>query len=343
MEGWSKKMSRIKKITSIALSLLIIFSTILSTPVNAKAKENNNYISIMHKINTARQNFPIRYNFSLEKEADIYFELAINERTTVGLVIKNQKDEVAIKSDTLPFTDPNWQYNAQNGTYKNRHTMHLPAGDYILEMNFETEVNYDLSVSRISEEAKLNYSKLNLTKGFTKQLKAEGGTIKSCTSGNKKVATVSNSGKVSAKSIGKTTIKAKLSNGKTLSCKVSVKPNKYQAKKITVKDVVYNTSEMKAYAASFDSKGNLVLKFKLVNNSYGKITNVSKFKVTVKDSSKKNVVSYNKKDYKTSVASYSDKECTVTIPKSALKKDYKKIDLRTCTYSITGKFAASSL
>ena len=217
------------------------------------------------------------------------------------------------------------------------------AGEYILEMNFETEVNYDLSVSRISEKAKLNYSKLNLTKGFTKQLKAEGGTIKSCTSGNKKVATVNNSGKVSAKSIGKTTIKAKLANGKTLSCTVSVKPNKYQAKKITVKDVVYNTSEMKAYAASFDSKGNLVLKFKLVNNSYGKITNVSKFKVTVKDSSKKNVVSYNKKNYKTSVASYSDKECTVTIPKSALKKDYKKIDLRTCTYSIIGKFAASSL
>ncbi len=40
-------------------------------------------------------------------------------------------------------------------------------------MNFETEVNYDLSVSRISEKAKLNYSKLNLTKkDFTKQLKA---------------------------------------------------------------------------------------------------------------------------------------------------------------------------
>lgn len=65
------------------------------------------------------------------------------------------------------------------------------------------------------------------------------------------------------------------------------KTKQISGKKITVKDVVYNTSEMKAYAASFDSKGNLVLKFKLVNNSYGKITNVSKFKVTVKDSSKK--------------------------------------------------------
>lgn len=336
-------MSKSKKIISILLSLCLLFSASLLLPDQTFANTSNSYINIMHKINTARSNYPIRYNFSLEKESDIYFELAINERTTVALTVKNKKDEVAVKSDTLPSVDPRWQYNEKNGTYQNKHTMHLPAGEYILEMNFETEVNYDLSVSRISEEAKLNYSKLNLTKGFTKQLKAEGGTIKSCTSGNKKVATVSNSGKVSAKSIGKTTIKAKLSNGKTLSCKVSVKPNKYQAKKITVKDVVYNTSEMKAYAASFDSKGNLVLKFKLVNNSYGKITNVSKFKVTVKDSSKKNVVSYNKKDYKTSVASYSDKECTVTIPRSALKKDYKKIDLRTSSYSITGKFAASSL
>lgn len=108
--------------------------------------------------------------------------------------------------------------------------MHLPAGDYILEMNFETEVNYDLTVSRISENTKLNYSKLDLTKGFNKQLKAEGGTIKSCSSSNKKVAAVNNSGKISAKNIGKTTIMVKLSNNKKLSCVVSVKPNKYQAK-----------------------------------------------------------------------------------------------------------------
>lgn len=121
----------------------------------------------------------------------------------------------------------------------------------------------------------------------------------------------------------------KLSNNKKLSCVVSVKPNKYQAKKITIEDVVYNTSKMKAYAASFDAKGNLHLKFKLVNNSYGKITNVSKFKVSVKDSSNKSFVSYSKNNFKTNVASYRDKDCTIIIPKSALKKSYKKIDLRT--------------
>ena len=53
--------------------------------------------------------------------------------------------------------------------------MLLPAGDYFLELNFKTEVYYNLTVSRISENTKLNYSKLDLTKGFNKQLKAEGG------------------------------------------------------------------------------------------------------------------------------------------------------------------------
>ena len=318
-------------------------SVVLVSPVQASAKSSNNYISIMHKISTARPNFPVRYNFSLEKESDIYFDLAINERTTIALTIKNQRDEVAVKSDTLPFTDPKWQYNKKNGIYNNKHTMHLPAGDYILEMNFENEVNYDMNLSRISETAKLNYTKLDLTKGFSRQLKVDGGKIKSCSSSKKSVATVTNSGKITAKKNGKTTIKVRLTNGTTLSCKVTVKSNKYKAKKIAIKDVVYNTSEMKAYNAAFDSKGNLVLKFKLVNNSYGKITNVSNFRVTIIDSSKKKVVSYSKKNYTTNVASYSDKECTVTIPKSALKKNYKKIDLRTAKISITGKFASASL
>lgn len=318
-------------------------SVVLVSPVQASAKSSNNYISIMHKISTARPNFPVRYNFSLEKESDIYFDLAINERTTIALTIKNQRDEVAVKSDTLPFTDPKWQYNKKNGIYNNKHTMHLPAGDYILEMNFENEVNYDMNLSRISETAKLNYTKLDLTKGFSRQLKVDGGKIKSCSSSKKSVATVTNSGKITAKKNGKTTIKVRLTNGTTLSCKVTVKSNKYKAKKIAIKDVVYNTSEMKAYNAAFDSKGNLVLKFKLVNNSYGKITNVSNFRVTIIDSSKKKVVSYSKKNYTTNVASYSDKECTVTISKSALKKNYKKIDLRTAKISITGKFASASL
>lgn len=110
-------MSKSKKIISILLSLCLLFSASLLLPDQTFANTSNSYINIMHKINTARSNYPIRYNFSLEKESDIYFELAINERTTVALTVKNKKDEVAVKSDTLPSVDPRWQYNEKNGTY----------------------------------------------------------------------------------------------------------------------------------------------------------------------------------------------------------------------------------
>ena len=43
--------------------------------------------------------------------------------------------------------------------------MHLTAGTFILELNFEGEVNYDLTISLIPDKAKLNYSKLMLASG----------------------------------------------------------------------------------------------------------------------------------------------------------------------------------
>lgn len=337
------KKNTLKRISCILLSALLIFTVAFITPISANAETSDNYVNIMHKINTARPNFPIRYNFSLEKESDIYFDLRINERTTIGLTIKNQKDEVAIKSDTLPSTDPNWQYNSGNGIYRNTHIMHLPAGNYILEMNFETEVNYDLSVSRIMEAAKLNYTKLEITKGFSRQLTVEGGKIKSCSSSKKSVATVNNGGKITAKSTGKTKITVKLTNGKVLTCNVTVKPNKYSGKKLTISDISYNTYGMKAYSASFDSKGNMVVKFQIINNSYGKITSIPKFKITVKDSKKKTVASYSQNSYGTTVSSYDEKSCTITIPKSSLKTSANKIDLRNCRISITGEHANASL
>ena len=150
------------KILSALLALCLFVSATCFYPTQAFAKSSNSYVAIMHKVNTARENYPIRYNFSLEKEADIYFELSINERTTVTLTVKNQRDEVAINSDTLPSVDPRWQYNEKNGTYENKHTMRLPAGDYILEINYESEVKFYLNLSRISEKSYFNYSMLDL-------------------------------------------------------------------------------------------------------------------------------------------------------------------------------------
>ena len=105
----------------------------------------------------------------------------------------------------------------------------------------------------------------------------------------------------------------------------------------------YNTYEMKTYSAAFDSKGNLVVKFVVANNSYGKLTKIPDFKITVKDSKKTVVASYKKSSYPISVNSYSEKSYTVVIPKSKLKTKASKIDLRNCSYSISGDSASSTL
>ena len=93
-----------KKISCFILSVILVFSAMLGNVVSANAATNK-YISLLHKVSTAKPNFPIRYNFSLAKTSDIYFDLKNNERTTVTISIKNKVDESSIVTDTLSSAD----------------------------------------------------------------------------------------------------------------------------------------------------------------------------------------------------------------------------------------------
>ena len=336
-----KKFS-IRRMVCVLLAFTVMIASVAVSTVPTEAASDK-YVSLLHKVSTARPNFPIRYNFSLEKSSDVYFDLRTSERTTVTISVKNKTDESSIKTDTLSSADPRWEHHASTGIYQYTHTIQLPAGEYILELNFEAEVNYEMEVSKVSPEPALVKSKNAVTKGFSTNIKVDGGKIKSCSSSNKKVATVTKSGKVTGKQTGTAKIKVKLTNGKTLTCNATVKANKYSAKKLTISDTTYNTYGMKAYSAAFDSKGNLVVKFVVANNSYGKLTKIPDFKITVKDSKKTVVASYKKSSYPISVNSYSEKSYTVVIPKSKLKTKASKIDLRNCSYSISGDSASSTL
>lgn len=335
------KKNSFRTFVSIFFSFILILTTLFINPISADADQN--YVNIIHKVSTAIANSPIRYNFSLSRKSDIYFIIRTNERTGVTISIKEPMHDTPVQTVYLPSSNPNWNYMKDTGIYQNTETVNLESGNYILELSFENDVNYDLSMNQISLEAKLNKSKVTITKGFTTQLKVNGGTISSCSSKDKSIATVTNKGKITAKKTGKTKINVKLTNGKTLTCNVTVKSNKYSAKKISISDTLYNSYDMKAYSASFDSKGNLVVKFIVANNSYGQLKSIPNFKITVKDSKKKVVASYKKSSYSVNVKSYSNKSYTVTIPKSALKKSKNKIDLRTSTITVSGKAANATL
>ena len=310
----------LKKLSCFILSLLLVISAIFSNTVSTNAATNK-YINLLHKVSTARPNFPIRYNFSLAKASDIYFDLKNNERTTVTISMKNKMDESSIVTDTLSSADPRWEYHQNTGIYQYTHTMNLASGDYILELNFEAEVNYELSVSKISPDPVLKNTKLLVTKGFTSAIKVDGGKIKSCSSANKQIATVTNSGKVTGKKEGNAKVTVKLTNGKKLICNVSVKSNKYSGKKLTISDTTYNQYGLKVYSAHFDNKGNLVVKFMVANNSYGKLTKIPKLKITVKDSKKNVVASFKKNSYTINVNSYKSKSYTICFCQYKSKKN----------------------
>ena len=74
--------------------------------------------------------------------------------------------------------------------------------------------------------------------------------MKNCTSSNKSVATVTNKGKITAKKNGTTTIKVKLTSGKTLSCKVTVVGNSFKAAKADMLSTVGNRTS-KIYGVVF--------------------------------------------------------------------------------------------
>lgn len=297
--------------------------------------------TLMHKVSTATANSPINYNFSLKRKSDLQFMIRLNERTSATINVKETGHDIPTATLVLASTNPNWKYNQSSGVYENTADLKLDAGDYILELRFENDINYDMTMVQKSATAKLSKSSLTITKGFTDTINVKNGKIKSCSSSNTSVATVTKKGIITAKNNGNTTIKVKLTNGKTLSCKVKVVPNQFTASKATVDNSEYNICALKVYNASFDKKGNLVVKFKLVNNSSGKIINIRKLKVVAKN--KKTYASYSLDNFKVSVNSFSDKSYSVTIPKSKLKMDNKKIDLRTSKISITGNMVSDTL
>lgn len=108
-------------------------------------------------------------------------------------------------------------------------------------INGPVDLNFKIgnwSQGGYSPSVKVNRSSLGMTAGKSYTLKASD-PVKSSHrlsvtwySSNKKIATVSSSGRVTAKSAGKATITARISNGQRSACTVTVKPKTNKIKKL---------------------------------------------------------------------------------------------------------------
>ena len=149
---------------------------------------------------------------------------------------------------------------------------------------------------------KLNKKTISLTAGKSYRLKAsyaKGDSVKKCKSSNKKVATVSKKGVISARQAGKVRITIYTKSGKKATCKVTVPSITLKSTKATIKvgksttikvKETYPKKEKVTYKSSNTKVATVNSKGKVVGKKAGKATitvttksgATAKFKVTVK-------------------------------------------------------------
>ncbi|MCI7107718.1 MAG: Ig-like domain-containing protein [Lachnospiraceae bacterium] len=329
-----------KKIGSLVLALAIAFTAVFATvtPVEAATTDYKSLYASPEMGEEGYANTEVRIHFTVPSEGKVWFLIQTLAPCEMKLALYNSAGNL-VADDYLgnPYTvsayDSNWYANSY-GYAEYDETWNLAAGDYTYGITFTEDTPFLLDVIEEGTKATISQTKATITKGFTKKLSVSGGTVKSWSSNKKSVATVDKKGKVTAKKAGKATITATLTDGTKLKCNVTVKDNKYSASKITTSDVYYGKCAMSAYSASFDTKGNLVVKTKFVNNDYYKVVALKNIKIVVKDGNGKTVGTYKASKKNVTVSSGSTKDITFTIKKSSLKK--KKADLRNCTITCDG-------
>lgn len=172
------------------------------------------------------------------EEESFEFEVPVKSKVTIAFVGLNDDDEgtygdyllkikdssnniVFQKEDSISFDDTNVSTTLSKGTYT-----------LILQENNDWEFDYNFSIKATpadkvpTKTLKLSKSSISLSKGKTYNLKAKYTPLYSTdkikwSSSNKKIATVDEAGKVTAKGLGETTITAKMGT-KSAKCTVNV-------------------------------------------------------------------------------------------------------------------------
>lgn len=177
-------------------------------------------------------------------------------------------------------------------------TSKVAKADYTIKTmsaRFELEEPDD-PVTPETKKAKLNKTSAKLKAGATLKLKVTNGKAKSFKSSDKKVATVTKKGKITALKKGKATVTVTLATGKKLKCKVTVKtsPTIKIGKKKFSKKTTYKISKGKKLTVNITGKAGSV------NNKY-KTTNKKIAKINSKKTAKKVVIKAFKKKGKATV------------------------------------------
>lgn len=326
----------IKKTGAVLMAVLLAVSSITYNPAITKADANTKLVSLVADSQTAQANTDMPYNFPVSDSGTVYVLLYVADMVKGMMSFYN--NDTYVDAVTLEDNDSTWKYDDEYGLYVKYLSFTKPvSADWKLVLNFDVETKYVLSISQEITPAVLSQNSITLTKGFSQKLSvsgAEGNII--WTSSNNNVATVNSDGKVTAKKAGSAKVTATTEDGQELTCTVSVHKNEYNEMRIYASEVPYGNWIAQVYKMSYDSKGNLVLKTSILNNTGNRATEITKLSIKVKDASNKEIGTFKIKNKKMSLESGSaSKPFKFVIKKSDLKN--KKANLRTATYKPSGK------
>lgn len=319
------------------MALAMLSGTFIPTPAMVKAAANTQLL-IEKTSDSAEAEDEKTYHFTVAKKGRIYFNLYVPRPIGFSVIIKNSSGTQLGNEMHIAPTDPYWtdQSTDERSIHWNYAGMVLNPGDYTATLILQTPSEYTYAIQWEAPQQSISKTSLSLTNGFSHQLKitnAKNSTIK-WESSNKKIATVDKNGKVTARADkGSCKIAATVGN-QTLVCKVKVKKNAYSTDKVVPSDYEKGKAGTNVYAATYDSKGNLVVKLCFANNSKKNCVSLQDIKIIAKTDTKKEIAVYTLKSLKLNVPAGSTKTFSVTIPKKDVK--IAKAYLRKATISVTG-------
>lgn len=247
-----------------------------------------------------------------------------------GMILNN--------SDSLPVVTPNPDnpsipsYTPAPGTGTGTGVTHEPSSSSTPGTGTGTEIPVPIATTPPTDYSQFYISNVDMviTKGFSGVLKTTGGGKVTWKSKNNKVAVVSSSGKVSAKSTGKADIVATASDGRQVYCTVTVKANEYKGKKLTGSDMVNTGVYINPYSMKYDKKGNLIVKAEFVNNSSNQVRKLKNINFSTYTNKGKQLAVCNVKSKSVSIKPWKRTSITFKINKSELKVKSRQ-DLRLAT------------
>jgi SLAP domain-containing protein len=342
-----------KKTGSLLLGVTVLMTALTAnaTTVKAETTDGTTVVYLSESWESAAAGEEVKIPFTLGDNQGIQAAVFTKATTNTQVAIYDSTGTNLVSMGNNPMTVEADKYVDMSDIVQTVECYGFPTecndslgkGDFYYGITFEADTEFWVEIKQIDaakaattvtpvKKPSLNQTSATITVGFTKKLSVSNGTAKSWSSNNKKVASVDKKGKVTAKKTGKATITVLCKDGTKLKCKVTVKKNQYSATKITT-SMLTSGWDISAYKASYDSKGNLVVKARAVNCSSQSIDKFKAFKLTVKNANGKTIGTYKFKTKNVRIASGSTKDFTYTIKKSALKKKAKQ-DLRNATITI---------